>query len=73
MTEELNNKHLENVATSKDNAMIGIHNGNFKNDFFSNDLMTLNQIKKFPSRLKCALLPWETAMRLINNMKNNAR
>jgi len=73
MTEELNKKNLENVAASIDNAMIGINKGNLKNNFFSNELMTLNEIKKFPSRLKCALLPWETAMRLLKNMKNNVR
>jgi len=73
MTKELNKKDLENIEASIDNAMIGINKGNLKDDFFSNELMTLNQIKNFPSRLKCALLPWETAMRLLNNMDNNAR
>jgi nitrogen fixation NifU-like protein len=73
MTKELNKKDLENIEASIDNAMIGINKGNLKDDFFSNELMTLNQIKNFPSRLKCALLPWETAMRLLNNMNNNAR
>ena len=73
MTKELNKHNLENIEASIDNAMIGINKGNLKDDFFSNELMTLNQIKNFPSRLKCALLPWETAMRLLNNMDNNAR
>jgi len=73
MTKELNKKDLENIEASIDNAMIGINKGNLKDDFFSNELMTLNQIKNFPSRLKCALLPWETAMRLLNNMDRNAR
>ena len=73
MTKELNKKNLENIEASIDHAMIGINKGNLKDDFFSNELMTLNQIKNFPSRLKCALLPWETAMRLLNNMDNNAR
>ena len=73
MTKELNKKDLENIEASIDHAMIGINKGNLKDDFFSNELMTLNQIKNFPSRLKCALLPWETAMRLLNNMDNNAR
>ena len=73
MTKELNKNNLENIEASIDHAMIGINKGNLKDDFFSNELMTLNQIKNFPSRLKCALLPWETAMRLLNNMDNNAR
>jgi nitrogen fixation NifU-like protein len=73
MTKELNKHNLENIEASIDHAMIGINKGNLKDDFFSNELMTLNQIKNFPSRLKCALLPWETAMRLLNNMDNNAR
>ena len=73
MTKELNKKDLENIEASIDHAMIGINKGNLKDDFFSNELMTLNQIKNFPSRLKCALLPWETAMRLLNNMDRNAR
>ena len=73
MTKELNKHNLENIEASIDNAMIGINKGNLKDDFFSNELMTLNQIKNFPSRLKCALLPWETAMRLLNNMDRNAR
>jgi len=73
MTKELNKHNLENIEASIDHAMIGINKGNLKDDFFSNELMTLNQIKNFPSRLKCALLPWETAMRLLNNMDRNAR
>lgn len=73
MTKELNKNNLENIEASIDHAMIGINKGNLKDDFFSNELMTLNQIKNFPSRLKCALLPWETAMRLLNNMDRNAR
>jgi len=73
MTKELNKKDLENIEASIDNAMIGINKGNLKDDFFSNELMTLNQIKNFSSRLKCALLPWETAMRLLKNMDNNVR
>ena len=73
MTKELNKKDLENIEASIDNAMIGINKGNLKDDFFSNELMTLNQIKNFPSRLKCALIPWKTAIRLLNNMDNNAR
>ncbi len=73
MTKELNKHNLENIEASIDHAMIGINKGNLKDDFFSNELMTLNQIENFPSRLKCALLPWETAMRLLNNMDRNAR
>ena len=73
MTEELNKKHLENVESSIDNAIIGINKGDLKNNFFSNELTTLNEIKNFPSRLKCALLPWETTKRLLKNMNKNAR
>tara|TARA_B110000438_G_C15586996_1_gene552164 strand:- start:124 stop:567 length:444 start_codon:yes stop_codon:yes gene_type:complete len=73
MTEELNKKNLENIETSIDNAITGIKTGKLKDDFFSNELMTLNEINKFPSRLKCALLPWETTMRLLKNINNNVR
>ena len=38
-----------------------------KIDNLSKDLLCLNQIVNYPSRINCALLPWQTAHDLIRN------
>ncbi|MBT5542601.1 MAG: iron-sulfur cluster assembly scaffold protein [Gammaproteobacteria bacterium] len=71
MTNELNNKSLETTETCIDNFLVGIANGQLNEDLFSYELMALNQINKFPSRLKCALLPWETTTKLLKKINKD--
>ena len=44
-----------------------IKEGNINNNNLSKDLLCLNQIVNYPSRINCALLPWQTANDLIRN------
>tara|TARA_B100000029_G_C17341233_1_gene875358 strand:- start:302 stop:721 length:420 start_codon:yes stop_codon:yes gene_type:complete len=65
MTMTINSLNLNERAPLIENIISGIKEGKIDNDNLSKDLLSLNQIVNHPSRINCALLPWQSAYDLI--------
>ena len=67
MTMTINDLNLNESLPLIENIISGIKEGNIDNNKLSKDLLSLNQIVNYPSRINCALLPWQSAQDLIRN------
>lgn len=68
MTMVINKTDIEERQNLIQEIMLGIKSGNIKNNNSSEDLLCLNQITNYPSRINCALLPWQSAQELITRI-----
>jgi NifU-like protein involved in Fe-S cluster formation len=64
----INKTDIEERQNLIQEIMLGIKSGNIKNNNSSEDLLCLNQITNYPSRINCALLPWQSAQELITRI-----
>ena len=67
MTMTINDLDFNERVSLIESIITGIKEGNINNNNLSKDLLCLNQIVNYPSRINCALLPWQTAHDLIRN------
>ena len=65
MTMTINDLNFNERVPFIENIISGIKEGKIDNNSLSKDLLSLNQIVNYPSRINCALLPWQTAHDLI--------
>ena len=79
MTTELEDASKQQAIALIDQVLSGLNNASLYSKGLSDQLMGLSGVVKFPSRIQCATLPWETTRKIIlesgsfNNGGNDAR
>jgi NifU-like protein involved in Fe-S cluster formation len=79
MTTELEDASKQQAIALIDQVLSGLNNASLYSKELSDQLMGLSGVVKFPSRIQCATLPWETTRKIIlesgsfNNGENDAR
>jgi len=68
MTMVINETNSEERKNLIQEIMVGIKSGNIKKNNLPKDLLSLNQITNYPSRINCALLPWQSAQELMTTI-----
>ena len=79
MTTELEDASKQQAIALIDQVLNGLNSASLYSKGLSDQLMGLGGVVKFPSRIQCATLPWETTRKIIlesgsfNNGENDAR
>ena len=65
MTAELENASRQQAIALIDEVLNGLNNASLCSKELSDQLLGLSGVVKFPSRIQCATLPWETTRKII--------
>ncbi len=65
MTTELEDASRQQAIALIDEVLNGLNNASLCSKELSDQLLGLSGVVKFPSRIQCATLPWETTQKII--------